>query len=51
LLSKTISLENSKNRLLGKEQKIEEQKQNLHFLKNSYYELKKQAGKCGLNPT
>ncbi len=48
MLTKTISLEKSQNRLLGKEQKLEEQKHNLNFLENSYYELQKQAGKCGL---
>jgi len=48
LLAKTQSLKKHKNRLLDKEQKIVEQKQKLHFLENSYYEIEKQTGKCGL---
>jgi len=48
LLAKKQSLKKKKNRLSDKEQKIAEQKQKFHFLENSYDELKKQAGKCGL---
>jgi len=48
LLAKTRSLENNQNRMAGTEQKIEEQKQKLYFLENTYDELQKQAGKCGL---
>lgn len=48
LLAKTRSLENNQNRLASTEQKIEEQKQKLHFLENTYCELQKQSGKCGL---
>jgi len=48
LLAKTQSLENNQNRLAGTEQKIEEQRQKLYFLENTYYELQKQSGKCGL---
>ncbi len=50
LLAKTQSLKNSKKRLFSSEQKIEEQKQKLHFLENTYIELQKQSGKCGLKP-
>ena len=48
LATKILSLENNQNRLSDTEQKLEEQKQKLQFLDNSYYELQKQSGKCGL---
>ena len=48
LLAKTRSLENNQNQLSGTKQKTEEQKQKLHFLENTCYELQKQSGKCGL---
>lgn len=48
LLAKTQSLKNKHNKLADLEQLIEKYKQELYFLENSYYELKKQSGKCGL---
>ncbi|RLD64510.1 MAG: hypothetical protein DRI84_08580 [Bacteroidetes bacterium] len=48
LLAKMRMLENNQNKLTSTEQKTEEQQQSLYFLENTYYELKKQSGKCGL---
>ena len=48
LAAKVLSLERNKNRLSITEKEIEEQKQKLQYLENTYYELKQQAGKCGL---